>query len=128
MHRHFCLLSSRTPHLESGLVPFSIIASKTFPNGCDVIWSICQWRHWTSIWESEKWPYIWELDADLRIGRRLETERWSESYIYTKLVHIIKIPDEIEIQIMGFKMDPTILLYLKILALCIKNITFNWIY
>jgi hypothetical protein len=33
--------------------------------------------------------------------------------------------DEIEIQIMGFKMDPTILLYLKILALCIKNITFK---
>jgi hypothetical protein len=32
--------------------------------------------HWTSIWESEKRTYIWELDADLRIGRR------SESYIY----------------------------------------------
>lgn len=33
--------------------------------------------------------------------------------IYTKRVHIIKIPDEIEIQIKGFKMDPTILLCLK---------------
>jgi hypothetical protein len=32
--------------------------------------------------ESEKRPYIWELDADLRIGRRLETGRRSESYIY----------------------------------------------
>ena len=35
-----------------------IIASKTFLNGCDVNWSIRQWRHWTSIWESEKRPYI----------------------------------------------------------------------
>jgi hypothetical protein len=40
------------------------------------IWSIRQWRHWTSIWESEKRPYIWELDSDLMIGCR------SESYIY----------------------------------------------
>ena len=47
-----------------------------------VIWSIRQCRHWTSIWENEKRPYIWELDADLRIGRRLETGRRSESYIY----------------------------------------------
>jgi hypothetical protein len=89
----------RTPHLES--CPFSIIASKTFLNGCDVNlawnsnlthglrhycvidqsttenkvihtliidffshglrsanWSIRQWRHRTSIWESEKRPYI----------------------------------------------------------------------
>ena len=63
--------------------PFSIIVSKPCPNGCDVIWSLRQWRNWTSIWESEKRPYIWELDADLRIGRRLETGRRSESYIYT---------------------------------------------
>jgi hypothetical protein len=47
--------------------PFSIIASETFPNGCDVIWSIREWRHWTSIWESEKQPYIWELDVDLSL-------------------------------------------------------------
>ena len=46
---------------------FSIIASKTFPNGSDVIWSIGQWRHGTSIWESEKRPYIWELDVDLSL-------------------------------------------------------------
>jgi hypothetical protein len=52
-----------------------IIVSKPCPcpNGCDVIWSMRQWRNWTSIWESEKRSYIWELDADLRIGRRLET-------------------------------------------------------
>jgi hypothetical protein len=41
---------------------FSIIASKTCPNGI-VIWSIRQWRHWMSICESEKRPYIWELDV-----------------------------------------------------------------
>ena len=62
--------------------PFSIIVSKPCPNGCDVIWSIRQWRNWTSIWESEKRPYIWGLDADLRIGRRSEAGRRSESYIY----------------------------------------------
>ena len=52
--------------------PFSIIgiASKTFPNGYDVIWSIRQWRrfekvknghifeNWTSIWD---WTSIWVL-------------------------------------------------------------------
>ena len=32
------------------------------PNGCYVIWSIR-----TSIWESEKRTYIWELDADVRL-------------------------------------------------------------
>ena len=62
----------KNPSSEIWSCPFSIIASKTFPNGCDIIWSIRQWRHWTSIWESEKRPHIWELDADLRIGRRLE--------------------------------------------------------
>jgi hypothetical protein len=34
----------------------TIIVSKFCTNGCDVIWSIRQWRHWTSIWESEKRP------------------------------------------------------------------------
>jgi hypothetical protein len=34
--------------------------------------------------ESEKRPYIWELDAALRIGRRFETGRRSESYIFNK--------------------------------------------
>ena len=52
------------------------------PNGCDVIWSIRQWLNWTSIWESEKRTYIWELDTDLRIGRWLEIGHQSESYIY----------------------------------------------
>jgi hypothetical protein len=46
-------------------------------NGCDVNWSIHQKR-----------PYIWELDADLRIGRQLKTVRRSESYIYTLSVNI----------------------------------------
>jgi hypothetical protein len=77
--RHFC---HQEPPSGIGSSPFSIIASKRFLNGCDVSWSIHQWRHWTSIWESEKRPYIWELDADLRIGCRLETGRRSESYIY----------------------------------------------
>ena len=63
--------------------PFSIIASKTFPNGCDVIWSIRQWRHWTSIWESGKSAIY------LRIGRQFEdwTSIWVLHiyiYIYSK--------------------------------------------
>jgi hypothetical protein len=47
---HLCVLQ-----LETAL------ASKTCPNGCDVIWSI---RQWTSIWESKNWMPIWVLDVD----------------------------------------------------------------
>ena len=73
--------SAKAEVLRIWSCPFSIIVSKLCPNGCEVIWSIRQWRNWTSIWESDKRPYIWELDADLRIGRRLETGRRSESDI-----------------------------------------------
>jgi hypothetical protein len=34
--------------------PFSIIVSKTWTNGCGVIWSIRQWCHWAPFWEFEK--------------------------------------------------------------------------
>jgi hypothetical protein len=74
--------SAKVEVLQIWSCPFSIIVSKLCPNGCDVIWSIRQWRNWTSIWESKKRPYIWELDADLRIGCRLETGRRFESDIY----------------------------------------------
>ena len=49
-----------------------------------------QWRNWMSIWESEKQLYIWELDSDLRIGRR------SESYIYESIEYcwILQTRDE----------------------------------
>ena len=80
MYSHFC--HQKNPSSGIWSCPFSIIASKTFPNGWYVIWSIRQWRHWTSIWESSKRPSIWEMNADLRIGRRLENGRRSESYIH----------------------------------------------
>jgi hypothetical protein len=86
--KYIGILVIKNPSSGIWSCPFSIIVSK---NGCDVIWSIRQWRHWTSIWESEKRPHIWELDADLRIGRRLEIERRSESYIYIKVVMYISI-------------------------------------
>ena len=47
-------LSSRIPHLESGLVVSPLLFQKPQKNGCGVIWSKHQWCHWMSIWECEK--------------------------------------------------------------------------
>jgi hypothetical protein len=60
---------------------FFVVKNPSSGIWCGVIQRIRQWCHWTSLWESEKRPYIWELDADLRIGRRFDTGRRSESYI-----------------------------------------------
>ena len=58
--------------------PFSIIASKTFPNGCDVIWSIRQWRQFEKVKNShifENWRPIWGLDVDLSLTYILMEKR-----------------------------------------------------
>ena len=84
--------SAKVEVLRIWSCPFSIIVSKLCPNGCDVIWNIRQWRNWTSIWESEKRPYIWELDADVRIGLRLETGRRSGSDIHIYIITLKRPP------------------------------------
>jgi hypothetical protein len=85
-HKHNRILSTVTikyigifviKNPSSGIwsCPFSIIISKTFPNGCDVIG--CQFEKVKNGHIFENWTTI------LRIGRRLETGHRSESYIYT---------------------------------------------
>ena len=67
----------KNPPSEIWSCRFSNIASKTWPNGCDVIWSIRQWRNWTRIWKQDidlrykrLWrrnrTWIWGLDVDWR--------------------------------------------------------------
>jgi hypothetical protein len=124
---------------ESGLVPSPSMFQNHVLIGVMSFEVLRQWRNWMSIWESEKWSYIWELDADLtltgtltltltltldlRNGPWLETGRRSESIIYIMVLYLLKWLTFLVV----FKIiiwQCLLLLFLYIRILCISVIIF----